>query len=1158
MRLQYLKLENITSLKGIHHINFSEIGKQSDLFAITGPTGSGKSTLLMAIAMALYGQNHKGLNAADLVTTQCPYGKIELQFTLHGKAYKVLWSCQTLKKDGSPRKVALTQRHWYIDEVESQTDAADVIGLSWDQFTKVIILNQGQFSEFLTSTFNKRKEILEKLMGHGQLEILGKNLRRKLSELESEINSLQGQSDFAKIMTKEEYDHLVNKHGFLEHHTALLEELTELCQSIENKVSEDIKLKEKKLEISQQFANKTRVQEELQKEMALIQAQVKKAESQLQEHQKTYKEKRPFLKEARENIKARENAQLKKDQIEKSLSTNKEGLKKKKALKDEKSKELTCLIHKQSELEKNIKQDTDITSIQNLYKDTRNLFNQLEKKIDSYNTQRSEKARIEREGQESKNNLFNEFKEQLGDQTQEKNIGDREWSDKIMTLLTKESYDKLRVEVEETITELSSKAQNIRATEDSIKTLRIELQHITDQLSKNKEQLSQNIAKTNELKSDREDLENKLKDSVSQHKLISEVNRKWKLLKLTYEDLMGESLSQSEEMTHSHIEGPCPICSNDTVSWDKVFAPLNDSAEEGFKKQEKIENQIKEQQRSIEVFAIQQAEHTKNQEELKRVITELESNHKEKQKDTEHLSESIIDLDIEKTENLVQTLQKLLYELDHFIGTRAKLIQQWKSIDNDIKYTISSTEDNEEELQSNLIKLSEFAPTLAPLQIEDTILKVSEELISDTHHKLDEVAKEIEEELKKQTELRILSEKKKSITQSIDELQTDLKTIQEQSQRYQEEEKELSTHLSTLENTATAKGYPSHPEEELEKLEQQLEESRAIRDLKSKEKIDIDTRYRQGSEQINNLGERLEELEKLHILYREELRKNISKLREYNEVESYSKSLEEQGPENEIVPPLFLTQKSQWESHLEKYTAQKWDDQITQQTLNLDKQFLNESVGPQAQRSKDIFISLKQKSAATAQEIKTYNEQQERIAELAKKISAKKSQWEQFEVLNHYIGKDKFRDFALTILENTLLDMANQEIESLAEGRYELLHAKAGKRSEFMVKDHWHGGNERKVSTLSGGETFLLSLGLAMGLSDITRGQTEIESFFIDEGFGTLDDESIGQVLDCLMAIQSRGKQIGLISHVTSLTSQIPIRLEVTKNNFGESTISIN
>ena len=79
-----------------------------------------------------------------------------------------------------------------------------------------------------------------------------------------------------------------------------------------------------------------------------------------------------------------------------------------------------------------------------------------------------------------------------------------------------------------------------------------------------------------------------------------------------------------------------------------------------------------------------------------------------------------------------------------------------------------------------------------------------------------------------------------------------------------------------------------------------------------------------------------------------------------------------------------------------------------------------------------------------------------------------------------------------------------------------------------------------------------------MGLSDITRGQTEVESFFIDEGFGTLDEESISQVLDCLMAIQSRGKQIGLISHVTSLTSQIPVRIEINKNNFGESTLSLS
>ena len=110
---------------------------------------------------------------------------------------------------------------------------------------------------------------------------------------------------------------------------------------------------------------------------------------------------------------------------------------------------------------------------------------------------------------------------------------------------------------------------------------------------------------------------------------------------------------------------------------------------------------------------------------------------------------------------------------------------------------------------------------------------------------------------------------------------------------------------------------------------------------------------------------------------------------------------------------------------------------------------------------------------------------------------------------------------------------------------------------EFFVIDNWRESAYRKISSLSGGETFLVSLAMALGLAELSRGKVEIESFFIDEGFGTLDEDSIEEVINILLTIRSRGKQIGIISHVTALTDRIPVKIHLEKDQWGESSLSV-
>jgi exonuclease SbcC len=110
----------------------------------------------------------------------------------------------------------------------------------------------------------------------------------------------------------------------------------------------------------------------------------------------------------------------------------------------------------------------------------------------------------------------------------------------------------------------------------------------------------------------------------------------------------------------------------------------------------------------------------------------------------------------------------------------------------------------------------------------------------------------------------------------------------------------------------------------------------------------------------------------------------------------------------------------------------------------------------------------------------------------------------------------------------------------------------------FQVIDRDLGDEPRSVNSLSGGESFLISLALALGLSSTTSHETHIESLFIDEGFGTLDPEALDMAISMLDQLQLNGIQIGIISHVESIAERVGTRLEVKRSGAGKSDLKIH
>ncbi|SUH39213.1 exonuclease subunit SbcC [Salmonella enterica subsp. enterica] len=166
-------------------------------------------------------------------------------------------------------------------------------------------------------------------------------------------------------------------------------------------------------------------------------------------------------------------------------------------------------------------------------------------------------------------------------------------------------------------------------------------------------------------------------------------------------------------------------------------------------------------------------------------------------------------------------------------------------------------------------------------------------------------------------------------------------------------------------------------------------------------------------------------------------------------------------------------------------------------------------------------------------------------------------QVEDWGYLNALIGSkegDKFRKFAQGLTLDNLVWLANHQLTRL-HGRY-LLQRKASDALELEVVDTWQADAVRDTRTLSGGESFLVSLALALALSDLVSHKTRIDSLFLDEGFGTLDSETLDAALDALDALNASGKTIGVISHVEAMKERIPVQIKVKKiNGLGYSKL---
>lgn len=376
-------------------------------------------------------------------------------------------------------------------------------------------------------------------------------------------------------------------------------------------------------------------------------------------------------------------------------------------------------------------------------------------------------------------------------------------------------------------------------------------------------------------------------------------------------------------------------------------------------------------------------------------------------------------------------------------------------------------------------------------------------------------------------------------------------TLMEEQKRFRSKWKEVTEALAASEAAAEAKVVL---EENLETFQKKQEE-----DEEAYRKLELESARLQ--EQIENLDKNYADLKKtLPYPDRESARKAASLLdREIREIREAVKSAEE----NEKAAARRIQEAEGRMDELQKQIreGESAESMTAAELLEKQKQKKDEQLRLQAEAKEDNLIW--ETNSAAAGRIRKLNGEREQAARkysllqnLADTANGNLSGKQRIQ-LETYVQQQLF---------DRILVRANTRFRVMSGGQYDLVRRKEYQKNQqsgldLDVVDHYNG-TTRSVSTLSGGESFMASLSLALGLSDEIQesaGGVQLDALFVDEGFGSLDEETLDQAMKAIQALaEDGGRIVGIISHVTELQNRIDRQLLVRKMKSGGSTAAIN
>ncbi|MDO5674218.1 MAG: SbcC/MukB-like Walker B domain-containing protein, partial [bacterium] len=287
------------------------------------------------------------------------------------------------------------------------------------------------------------------------------------------------------------------------------------------------------------------------------------------------------------------------------------------------------------------------------------------------------------------------------------------------------------------------------------------------------------------------------------------------------------------------------------------------------------------------------------------------------------------------------------------------------------------------------------------------------------------------------------------------------------------------------------------------------------------------------------------------------------------EESGFNRSLQQAGFADEAVyesaslPEAERRQLAQESQHLQLEQAEL-ERRFAEQSARLEeeakKQLSTESL-EDLRRAHDTALleekQVQQELGAIRQRLADNEQLKTRRQERIQAITAQERVLKDWDMLHDLIGSSDgkgYRNFAQTLTLEMVIGHANRQLQKMSD-RYLLIHDPKQPLT-LNVIDNYQAGEIRSTKNLSGGESFIVSLALALGLSSMSSRKVRVDSLFLDEGFGSLDEESLDIALETLAGLRQEGKLIGVISHVQALHERIPIRIRVEPITSGKSRIT--
>ena len=1206
MQILKLSFENINSLKGAWTIDFQAPDFRSGIFAIVGPTGSGKTTILDAICLALYGHTPRigsiTQNANEVMNRDCDSCRSSLEFqTLSGR-YRATWSQKKQKnfdKTGKYGQVVSTMEKFedgcWIPITDGskvtskKQEVQKIIGLSFDQFKRSVMLSQGDFAAFLKSKPNEKAQTLEQITGTQIYSLLSTKVydlaeeQKKLFEDKQREVELSPVLDDAVVLTKQEQ----------------LKGITEEAKVLETQIS--------KIEKESRWISETA---ELRNQFLRVKAELER----LKENRNEFfrKENVVRLAERAQNILPIFNTLIDKQ------SLREDSIKEKSAAENE----LVNATKSLKEKDFNFKAAEEALNNENLQKPKKlALFSQIESLdaeisplIKSSRLAQEEKIKLENETADCKDHL-NKAKEDIRKLEEDREKRDLERKEDIKGAFLYQRKDELRdckitaETLSAALADAAGKAdkasETVKSQEKEAEALRIRKEKIASVIEADKVLLKEAEKRLSEI------LDGKTLDELTQEQLSfseqiplleavksalkavcdqkEEIVRQedvmqrdsaeldnWSSKKEGYEKEIQsltsrqeelEALVQIDELTKVRAElkeeEPCPVCGSLEHPFAANLPPEVATAKERLAvvKEEStdLQKNQKEADRKIDVLKDRILVSEKRLKELRKNLDlaeeELTLKCGRAGLTREGVTEEAAAVLITKKESLLIDIKKRIAKARDAESKAAAAKEKIAGITEELHRVemVFSNAQTKFESAKSLLAQAQTGREKARTELEQFWRKTAKEygsVITDgelfahnpelfkrwiakaaKYEELLESCREIENSLaiKKGTlpglveSVERLEKSSREKSDQAAELQTELKTKQLQ------RDKLFGTKLVEIER----KAYERLLSQLAEAKDQAYENLSKARSVQAAAEQRLKTAEQRSAEAEKNLlsakTEWTDALKKEKFESEEDWRR--ARL-DSEAINALHKEITDYKAQSRSAADRF--------SEADKKLAEKESQKLTDKSLEV-----LEAEKREASAEKEKLLEQK---GELQKELKTDEEARIKRAGIEDELKKLKHQVAVWDRLNTLVGSssgDKYRRYVQSLVLLTLLKNANVELTKL-HSRYRL--AKGGGDMEIKVIDSDLADQERPTDNLSGGETFIVSLALALGLAQMASNNVRIDSLFLDEGFGTLDDDSLEKALNALSSLNAQGKTVGLISHVDQIKERIPSKIVVKRS----------